>query len=163
MQKKPKRRCSQCSWPVVPDPRLGKRQHTCGSPECQRKRHASSCSSWRQRNRDATRNHYEDYVLPFRDRRPDYQRCWRVARKMREIRDAMLSLADGLVALAAPAVDGWRDWAGPAQPEVIQGVEMTEEMVHGAASVVAELRSLLRQVARVAEQLPMPTAGARQA
>jgi len=47
-----KRPCRICRKWFVCDPRLGDRQKTCGSAECQRKWHARKCAEWNQKNRD---------------------------------------------------------------------------------------------------------------
>lgn len=83
------RRCSQCNRLFIPDPRVDDRQVTCGDAECQRTRHADRCRSWHGANVDVTRSHYEDVVVPFREVQPDYQRRWRLAGRLREIREKM--------------------------------------------------------------------------
>lgn len=47
-----KRPCRICRKWFVCDPRLGARQQTCGSAECQRKWHARKCAEWNRKNRD---------------------------------------------------------------------------------------------------------------
>jgi len=37
-----------------------------------------------------TASHYQDVVVPFRQQQPDYQRRWRLGRKLREIRETMM-------------------------------------------------------------------------
>jgi len=50
-----KRPCSICRKWFLPNAREGKRQKTCGSPECQRERHRRSCQDWHRRNPDYDR------------------------------------------------------------------------------------------------------------
>ena len=69
---------------------------TCGAEECQRKRHARRCQARRMGNRDVTRSHYQDEVVPFREGQPDSQRRWRPTRRLREIREKM-NRAGGLL------------------------------------------------------------------
>ena len=91
-------RCTECSAEFVPDPRVGGRQVTCGAPECQRARHAGRCQQWHADNREATARHYEDVVVPFRQRQPDYQRRWRWSRQLREIREKTIVLGGAILA-----------------------------------------------------------------
>jgi len=68
---------------------------TCGRPECQKARHCYSCKDWRKRNADIATTHYDDVVKPFRQNQPDYQRRWRLGRRLREIREKFDSLVIG--------------------------------------------------------------------
>ena len=90
------RRCCECTRPFTPDPRVGARQVTCGAVPCQRKRHSDRCRAWRAANTETTASHYEDVVVPFRERRPDYQRLWRLVHCLREIREKMRPLGSAL-------------------------------------------------------------------
>ncbi len=45
-QKSKKRPCRICGKWFSPNPRVGERQKTCGSKDCQRKWHAKKCSEW---------------------------------------------------------------------------------------------------------------------
>lgn len=45
------------------------------------------CRVWRGANRDVVGAHYEDGVKPFREEQPDYQRRWRLGRRLGEIRE----------------------------------------------------------------------------
>lgn len=47
-----KRPCRICRRWFVANPRLGDRQKTCGSAECQRLWHAKKCREWNGRNRE---------------------------------------------------------------------------------------------------------------
>jgi len=46
-----KRPCRICRKWFTPNPRVGNRQKTCGSKECQKKWHAKKCSQWNRQNR----------------------------------------------------------------------------------------------------------------
>lgn len=46
-----KRPCKICRRWYLPDVRQGKRQKTCGHPECQRLWHAKQCRGWNEKNR----------------------------------------------------------------------------------------------------------------
>jgi hypothetical protein len=90
------RRCCECRQLFTPDPRVGNRQVTCGAGPCQRQRHRDRCRAWRAANTETTASHYEDVVVPFRERQPDYQCRWRLARHLREIREKMRPLGGPL-------------------------------------------------------------------
>jgi hypothetical protein len=81
------RRCLHCTRSFAPDPRVGDRQVTCGSECCQQARHSEQCRQWHERNKDVGASHYQDVVVPFRRRQPDYQRRWRLSRQLCEIRE----------------------------------------------------------------------------
>ena len=97
MNKPPSRRCAQCSCLFVPDPRVGVRQVTCGASDCQRARHSERCRAWHAAHADIADSHYEDVIVPFRARQPDYQRRWRLSVRLREIPEKMPSLGSGLL------------------------------------------------------------------
>jgi hypothetical protein len=99
MQKQiPHRRCVECSGEFVPDPRVGRRQVTCGAEKCQRARHAKRCREWHASNAEAAATHYQDVVVPFRQQQPDYQGRWRWGRRLREIREKSGVLSGVLLA-----------------------------------------------------------------
>ncbi len=51
-----KRPCSECRRWFLPDARVGARQRTCGSAECQRSRRDGTHRAWRADNRDYDRD-----------------------------------------------------------------------------------------------------------
>ncbi len=53
-----KRPCRICRKWFVPNPRLGKRQVTCGAAECQKQRHKRKCVEWNRKNRVYFRENY---------------------------------------------------------------------------------------------------------
>ena len=53
-----KRPCRICKKWFFPDPRLGDRQKTCGTPECQRQWHIRKCAEWNLKNRFCARESY---------------------------------------------------------------------------------------------------------
>ena len=57
-----KRPCRVCKKWFVPNPRVGSRQKTCGSTECQNKWHAKKCSQWNRQNRD----YFQGYHLSIK-------------------------------------------------------------------------------------------------
>jgi hypothetical protein len=51
-KRRPKKRpCRICGRWFNPNPRLGKRQKTCGADECRQRWHAKKCAAWNRRNR----------------------------------------------------------------------------------------------------------------
>ena len=89
--KKTKRhRCRHCGQPFTPNPRVKDRQVTCGAEECQRAQHAEACRDWHRRNREHSRDHYQDVVVSFRERHPGYQSRYRLLRRLREIREEII-------------------------------------------------------------------------
>lgn len=102
-----RKRCPFCQTLFHPHPRLGFRQHTCGAPGCQRRRHAQSCRRWRRRNRALTRTHYQDYGEPARARAaPTPITPRHVAVFLRgvrpEMRDAILAQAQSSRGVTSP-------------------------------------------------------------
>lgn len=53
-----KRPCRICKKWFLSNPRLGDRQKTCGTPECQRKWHIRKCAEWNLKNRSCARESY---------------------------------------------------------------------------------------------------------
>ena len=109
---------------------------TCGAAPCQRKRHARSCKRWHEEHPEAKANHYADVVKPYRGKHRSYQRRWRLAVRLREIRDAIRAACRQLRAVARrglQAVNGGTD--EPEQPRAITGkplvdaLEATEAML----------------------------------
>lgn len=139
------RRCSQCNAEFVPDPRIGSRQETCGSAECQGKLHAETCRQWRQDNVEATKAHYRDFVVPFRRCQPDYQRRWRWGRKLREIREQMGRLGGALLAPLRGLISRAQDLAARAVGAVQTGV-LAGESLNRAVQAVRTMITALEQL-----------------
>lgn len=146
------RRCWKCKRLFVSNPRLGDRQVTCGRPECQRRRHADRCQQWHKRNRELSSNHYREVVEPFRAEQPSYQRRWRLARRLREIRETIAELIDVLTAQLGAVVDRGRALSIAAAPEQQSGV-MAGQLLHEAVAGAAALSGALEQVGLRAAQL----------
>lgn len=155
-KREPRRRCTECTRPFVPDPRVGERQVTCGDEECQRRRHAYSCKRWHERNTESGAQHYEDVVQPYRRRHPGYQRRWRIVVALREIREQMLAavgaagarvrrlLVRGRVAMAEAVVE-------PAQVRAMTGQPLAATLaaVESLSGVLDELAAVVGQLAIV--------------
>lgn len=141
----PVRRCSECTRPFTPDPRVGTRQLTCGAAFCQRERHRERCRAWRAANAKATAAHYEDVVVPFRARHPDYQRRWRLAHGLREIREKMHPLAaplrDRLQGLLGRAEALMASTTKVSQPGVL-AAEWLDEASTAARAALAAIEQL---------------------
>lgn len=92
------KKCRYCGRLFVPDRRVGDRQAAC-SDACQKLRKHENNRRYRKKNPMYWKNHYEDYVKPWRQLHPDYQREWRHKRrthtgtKVREIKAEMLRKA----------------------------------------------------------------------
>lgn len=151
MQKKtPVRRCCECSQQFDPNPRVGDRQVSCGAERCQRARHADRCRAWRAANAEVGRSHYADVVKPFRERQPDYQRRWRLACRLREIREQSQPLGGALLsslgALLERAVGLTTSGAGRLQSGVLAG-ELLGRAVAALRSTISALEQLEASVA----------------
>lgn len=143
--------CCQCRRLFEPSPRVGARQVTCGDAACRRRNHAASCRRWRERNRDSVSQHYPDVVVGFRERRPTYQREWRILRGLREIRDAIEPvlracaltlarlLASGDTVLAARVRE-------PARPPGHDRFAEVMAVGRRLSALVTELAALVRQL-----------------
>lgn len=53
-----KRPCRICKEWFLPNPRLGDRQMTCGTPECQRQWHIRICAQWNLKNKSVAQESY---------------------------------------------------------------------------------------------------------
>jgi hypothetical protein len=53
-----KRPCRICKKWFLSDPRIGDRQKTCGTPECQRQWHNRKCAEWNLKNRACAQENY---------------------------------------------------------------------------------------------------------
>lgn len=146
-------RCCQCSGPFVPNPRLGDRQVTCGRLECQRLRHADLCRQWHERNREASSQHYEDVVRLFRREQPSYQRRWRLARRLREIRETIAELVEVLVARLTTVVARGRSWSGAVATDKEQTGVMTGPSLDEALAAASAITAALEQVGVGTRQL----------
>ena len=62
------KRCQYCGQFFVPDARTVKTQKACGRVECKEARKKEAQKSWRQGNVLYRKNHYRDYVVPWRQR-----------------------------------------------------------------------------------------------
>ena len=77
-----RKRCRYCKKLFFPDPRVGKRQKTCGDSTCQKASKAENNTRWRRKNPDYFRNDYPrvkqwldqnpGYLKRFRETHPEY-------------------------------------------------------------------------------------------
>ena len=63
------KRCQYCGQFFTPDKRVEKKQKACGRVECKEARKKEAQKSWRQGNVEYRKNHYRDYVVPWRQRK----------------------------------------------------------------------------------------------
>jgi hypothetical protein len=80
----PRRRCPFCRRWYHPDPRLKRRQKTCGQPGCRHQQKQKANQQWRSKNPDYFRDAYPhqkekygtraDYMRLYRQQHPDYVR-----------------------------------------------------------------------------------------
>ena len=92
--------CPWCQAGFRPDPRLGRRQKTCGHSACKRRQANLKLAEWKVRNRDVYQNGQKDW----RAEHPDYWKNYRrdhseyVAKNRRQTlaRKAKSRLAKGL-------------------------------------------------------------------
>ena len=73
------KKCVCCGRFFVPDPRVGKRQVSCGAAECRKKRKRLQEGNGRRKNPGYFHGRY-GYVKTWRKAHPDYQKAWRVKR-----------------------------------------------------------------------------------
>ena len=88
--------CAYCKTPFFPDPKVGKRQKTCGKPACKRALKAENNRRWRQKNPGYYRNDYcrlrawlehnPGYLKGYRESHPEYIEKNRKAQKVRDRR-----------------------------------------------------------------------------
>ena len=88
-----RKRCRYCKRLVIPDPRVGERQKTCGDPLCQKAHKAENNTRWRERNPDYFCNDYPrvkewldqhpGYLREYRQSHPEYVKKNREARRLR--------------------------------------------------------------------------------
>ena len=50
--------CRICGKWFTPNPRLGKRQKTCGDPDCKKKWHTRKCAEWNKKNPEYFKANY---------------------------------------------------------------------------------------------------------
>lgn len=88
-----RKRCRYCKRLFLPDPRVGKRQKTCGDPLCQKTHKVKNNARWRRRNPDYFKNdyprvkdwldHHPGYLKDYRQSHPEYVKKNREARRLR--------------------------------------------------------------------------------
>lgn len=93
MQRK-KETCCICSTSFIPHPKVGERQKTCGSPDCQRIHKRNSNAQWHLNNPDYSKNDYArvkacleknpEYLKRYRQDHPEYVQKNRDAQRRRD-------------------------------------------------------------------------------
>lgn len=141
------RRCSECNCLFIANPRVGARQVTCGAEECQQSLHNKACKLWHAKNREASRHHYRDVVLPFRRTQPTYQRRWRLERRLCEIREEFKRGVGSMDSQLHAVLKRAKRLALEAIEPVQSGV-ITEKTLRSVMSVMQEALTALEQVGR---------------
>lgn len=62
------KKCQYCGQFFVPDARAVKTQKACARAECRKARKKEAQKSWRQGNVLYCKNHYRDYIVPWRQK-----------------------------------------------------------------------------------------------
>lgn len=63
------KRCQYCGQFFVPDARAVKTQKACARTECRKARKKEAHKKWCEDNPESFKNHYRDYVVPYRQRK----------------------------------------------------------------------------------------------
>jgi hypothetical protein len=63
------KRCINCGRYFIADRRIGERQKVCGREACKRERKKKAQENWRDNNPEYFKNHYTDYVKPWRQKK----------------------------------------------------------------------------------------------
>lgn len=63
------KRCHYCGQFFVPDARAVKTQKACARAECRKARKKEAHKKWCEDNPESFKNHYRDYVVPYRQRK----------------------------------------------------------------------------------------------
>lgn len=126
---------------------------TCGDAGCQCGRHTHRCRSWHACSKESRSNHYLDVVVPFRQRHPTYQRRWRLASRLREIREESRGLTERLVPRVQRAVTWGQSLQVLAASEVEQPRSSTGKSLNEALASAAQLGGMLEQLQAVASEL----------
>lgn len=63
------KRCQYCGQFFVPDVRAVKTQKACARAECRKARKKEAHKKWCEDNPESFKNHYRDYVVPYRQRK----------------------------------------------------------------------------------------------
>lgn len=119
---------------------------TCGRPECQKARHSYSCKDWRERNSDFTATHYEDVVKPFRRKQPDYQKRWRLKRRLREIREKFDNLVGGILLTSIRALERRVEALSSSPTKEAQTGVLAGELLDKAAAALRVAVAVIEQL-----------------
>lgn len=94
-----RKRCPYCKKLFIPDPRVGKRQKTCGYGPCQKAHKMKNNVRWRRRNPDYFRDDYPrvkqwldqhpGYLKQYRKSHPEYVKKNHESQKVRDRRKSL--------------------------------------------------------------------------
>lgn len=89
-----RKKCPYCKSFFIPHPRVGKRQKTCGKPDCRKRLKAKNNRRWRRKNPDYFQNDYHrvktwldehpGYLKTYRENNTDYVKKNREAQRVRD-------------------------------------------------------------------------------
>jgi hypothetical protein len=63
------KQCLCCGRFFTPDKRVSTRQKVCRKEECRKSLKAKSQKAWKEKNPGYSKNHYRDYIVPWRQRK----------------------------------------------------------------------------------------------
>ena len=141
-------RCWNCDQFFVPDPRVKDRQVTCGKPECQLARHADRCKAWHELNAEIAAAHYQEVVVPFRQKQPDYQRRWRLKCRLREIREKFDNLVGGILLTSIRALLGRAKALSSSPTKEAQTGVLAGDLIDKSAAAVRDIIAALEQLSK---------------
>lgn len=77
------KKCVTCGQFFALDPRIGNRQKCCRAVNCRNKRKRMQEKAWKSRNPGYFDDSYVQYVKPWRQEHPGYQKAWRAKKQPR--------------------------------------------------------------------------------
>jgi len=96
--------------------------------------------------------HYQDVVKSFRAAQPSYQRRWRLARRLREIRETIAQMVATVGAQVEALIECGRSLSGASTTERQTGVMAGQSLPEAMAAAIA-VSGALEQVALLDAQL----------
>jgi hypothetical protein len=132
------KRCPYCRERFTPNPRVGKRQKTCGAHPCQRALNRDNSAQWRREHPDCCHPDYPrvklwlqkhpGYLKRYRQSHPAYVEHNRQAQRLRDRREKLhLDIRNKIMRQQPEFVDGlWNSFDLDIQNEIgLQPIEMT--------------------------------------
>ena len=107
----------------------------------------------RQLNAGEPSHHYEDFVVPFRQKYPDYQRYWRWLRGLREIREKIEGSLSDLVPRVQRALERGHALTCRGKNGIVQVPARTTETAGSAARFAETIEQLFGQLQSLIRKL----------